>query len=95
VLTVTDGTHTARIGLIGNYAGHTFTTSLGAGGVGTRIVDPMAGGASAPSALPAPPHAFIAAMAAFAPQASGQIHPVSHLDQGHASMIAMPRFAQA
>ncbi|HZL00925.1 MAG TPA: hypothetical protein VFC47_13625, partial [Caulobacteraceae bacterium] len=33
VLTVTDGTHTARIGLIGNYAGHTFTTSLGAGGV--------------------------------------------------------------
>ncbi|HZL00452.1 MAG TPA: hypothetical protein VFC47_11195, partial [Caulobacteraceae bacterium] len=95
VLTVTDGTHTARIGLIGNYAGHTFTTSLGAGGVGTRIVDPPAAGFSTTSPLAPPPHAFIAAMAAFGPQASGQIHPVSHAGQGHVSMIAMPRFAQA
>ncbi|HZL00212.1 MAG TPA: hypothetical protein VFC47_09935 [Caulobacteraceae bacterium] len=94
VLTVTDGTHTARIGLIGNYVGHTFATSLGAGGVGTRIVDPAASpSASAP--LAPPPHALIAAMAAFAPRASGQISLPAHLDQGHASMIASPRFIHA
>ncbi|HZL00284.1 MAG TPA: hypothetical protein VFC47_10315, partial [Caulobacteraceae bacterium] len=39
VLTVTDGTHTAKINLIGDYLSSTFTTSLGAGGVGTRIID--------------------------------------------------------
>jgi len=73
VLTVTDGTHTARIGLIGNYVGHTFTTSLGAGGAGTRIVDPAASGSSAPSALAPPPHALIAAMAALGAQTGGSV----------------------
>jgi len=95
VLTVTDGTHTARIGLIGNYVGHTFATSLGAGGVGTRIVDPAASPSSGTSPLAPPPHALIAAMAAFAARASGQISLPAHLDQGHASMIASPRFIHA
>jgi len=75
VLTVTDGTHTANINLIGDYVGHTFTTSPGAGGVGTRIVDPSPAAllAPTPSALPAPPHGFIAAMAALGAQ-TGAAH---------------------
>jgi len=95
VLTVTDGSHTARINLVGDYLGSTFTTSLGAGGVGTRIVDPPASPSPASLPLVPAPHAFIAAMAALAPQAGGQVQPTSHLDQGHASMIAMPKFTQA
>ena len=45
-LTVTDGTHTAKITLEGDYVGHTFTTSSDGQG-GTTIVDPaipLAGG---------------------------------------------------
>jgi hypothetical protein len=42
-LTVTDGTHTAKITLIGDYVGHTFTTSSDGHG-GTTVVDPPASG---------------------------------------------------
>jgi hypothetical protein len=42
-LTVTDGTHTSKITLIGNYLGHTFTTSSDGHG-GTTVVDPPAPG---------------------------------------------------
>ncbi len=66
VLTVTDGTHTAHITLIGNYTGSTFVASSdGQGGV--SIVDPQSGGGAAPAALSpiasASGHQFIAAMA--------------------------------
>ena len=54
VLTVTDGTHTAKITLIGDYRSSTFTASSDGHG-GTTVVDPPAG---APS-----PHPIIAAMA--------------------------------
>ena len=42
VLTVSDGTHTAHITLVGDYLGSTFTVS-GDGSGGTTIVDPRAG----------------------------------------------------
>ena len=43
VLTVTDGTHTSKITLIGNYVGRTFTTSSDGQG-GTMVVDPATPG---------------------------------------------------
>jgi len=52
-LTVTDGVHTAKIKLIGNYVGTTFTASADGSG-GTTITD----------YTPAAVHAFVAAMAA-------------------------------
>jgi len=56
VLTITDGTHTAKITFAGNYTGTTFTAASDGHG-GTTVVDAAAGGAS---------HArFIAAMAGF------------------------------
>ena len=55
VLTVTDGTHTARIKLSGDYIGSTFNVSSDGHG-GALVVDPSTGAAAAP-------HAFIAAMA--------------------------------
>ncbi|MEP6968364.1 MAG: hypothetical protein ABI906_09815, partial [Pseudomonadota bacterium] len=75
VLTVTDGTHTAHITLIGDYTGSTFVAgSDGHGGV--SIIDSQAGVASV-----APPHVmataashqFIAAMAGLGAIAGGAL----------------------
>jgi hypothetical protein len=60
VLTVTDGTHTAKINLTGNYLASVWTLSSDAGG-GTVVTDP-----AAPSA-----HGLAAAMASFAPTEGG------------------------
>jgi len=57
VLTVTDGTHTAKIKLAGNYTASAFTVSSDGHG-GTTVVDPTTATSST--------HAFIAAMASFA-----------------------------
>jgi hypothetical protein len=47
VLTVTDGTHTAHITLVGDYAGRTFTAGSDGSG-GTKVIDPSpAAGAAA------------------------------------------------
>jgi hypothetical protein len=62
VLTVTDGTHTARITLVGNYTRSTWVASSD-GNNGVIVVDPTA----------PPPHAFVAAMAAFGTSA-GPVH---------------------
>ncbi|HZK98625.1 MAG TPA: hypothetical protein VFC47_01880, partial [Caulobacteraceae bacterium] len=101
VLTVTDGTHTANINLIGDYLGSTFTTSLGAGGVGTRIVDPPPPStpAAAPTAilpvLPVPAHGFIAAMAAMGAQ-TGAVHGWTHDPQASARpTLFLPRVQPA
>jgi len=94
VLTVTDGTHTANINLIGNYVGHTFTTSPGAGGVGTRIVDPPPPStpAAAPRAiLPVPAHGFIAAMAAMGSQTGGSVSWISDPQHLTRPILGMPR----
>jgi hypothetical protein len=55
-LTVTDGSHTANIALLGNYMASTFVTSSDGQG-GTNVVDPSATGISQTSFLVQPPHA--------------------------------------
>jgi hypothetical protein len=85
VLTVTDGTHTAKIALTGNYTGSTWTTASDGGG-GTTVVDPTPGVA----ARPAPGALLITAMAAFpgaaaSAAAGGTIHPRSRF------MLAVPQ----
>jgi hypothetical protein len=60
VLTVTDGTHTAKIKLRGDYLGSIFTLSSDGHG-GTLVRDPA----------PASTRALVAAIASFAPVAAG------------------------
>ncbi len=68
VLTVTDGTRTSTITLIGDYTGSTFVASDdGLGGV--SIVDTGKAMAQA-----SPPHRFVAAMAGLGGSAGGAIH---------------------
>ncbi|MGI8839472.1 MAG: hypothetical protein ACR2F8_01585 [Caulobacteraceae bacterium] len=74
VLTVADGTHTANITLIGNYAKATFTTSSDGHG-GTIVVDPKTGASAALSTSAAGAvQTFIAAASAMGAgeSASGQ-----------------------
>jgi hypothetical protein len=81
VLTVTDGTHTAHITLIGNYSGSTFTTSSDQNG-GTIVVDPPKRAAAAhASVLP-----FIAAMASFD---SGAGHWVPTANSGRSTPLLL------
>jgi hypothetical protein len=54
-LTVTDGTHTANIALLGDYMASTFVTSSDGHG-GTNVVDPSATGTSQTSLLVQPHH---------------------------------------
>ncbi|MGI9169083.1 MAG: beta strand repeat-containing protein [Caulobacteraceae bacterium] len=68
VLTVTDGTHTAHITLIGNYTGSTFVASSDGNG-GTLVVDPHAAKATV-----SPPHAFVAAMASVRTSPAAVVH---------------------
>jgi len=67
VLTVTDGTHTAEIKLIGSYPTSTFEVSSDGHG-GTIVVDPAATGSSSP-------HHFIAAMASMTGPGSAPVSP--------------------
>jgi hypothetical protein len=60
VLTVTDGTHTAKINLTGNYLASVWDLTADSSG-GTVVTDP-----TAPSA-----HGLAAAMAGFAPAPTG------------------------
>jgi hypothetical protein len=70
VLTVTDGTHTARIHLIGDYTASTFTPSSDGHG-GTRVVDPTAAAAGR-----TPPMApLVTAMAGFGGRAGFGLAP--------------------
>jgi hypothetical protein len=63
ILTVTDGSHTAKIILVGNYTLSAFTLSTDGHG-GTRVVDPATlPAAHAVARLPL--HTFVAAMAGF------------------------------
>jgi hypothetical protein len=79
-LTVTDGTHTARIILIGNYTASTFTVSSD-GHSGTKVVDPTA----APSAS-----ILASAMAGFAPKTASQSRAVE-ATHASVSLLATPR----
>ena len=64
-LTVSDGTHTARITLAGDYTGSTFTASSDSHG-GVIIVDPPATASA---------HDFVAAMAGLNASAAGSASP--------------------
>ena len=63
LLTVTDGAHTAKIKLLGNYTGSTFMVSSDGHG-GTTVIDPTPP-AQAPAINLPPSHPFISAMAGF------------------------------
>ena len=55
-LTVTDGTHTAKIALLGNYLASTFVTSSDGHG-GTAVVDPLLTSSNQQMLLTQPQHA--------------------------------------
>jgi hypothetical protein len=67
-LTVTDGTHLAKIALVGDYLSSTFTVSSDSHG-GTHVVDPQGAGPGHGSG----PLPLIAALAAFAPTAGAGV----------------------
>ncbi len=83
VLTVTDGTRTATITLIGDYTGSTFVASDdGLGGV--SIVD------TGKAAAQASPHRFVAAMAGLGGSAGGALHTGQPMTF-HEPMLLTPR----
>jgi hypothetical protein len=86
-LTVTDGTHTARINLKGNYTKSTFVTSSDGLG-GTIVVDPRT------RLGHAPPDLMIAAMARLGARSGGGIHGID-VPALHEPMFAAPRAATA
>jgi hypothetical protein len=79
-LSVTDGTHTAKITLEGNYTASTFKVSSDGHG-GTKVVDPTA-----------PPHAFIAAMAGFGAR-GGTATSMAEPWRNPAASLALPHAA--
>jgi len=79
VLTLTDGTHTAHIELIGDYSGSTFTTSSDGDG-GTTVVDPQK--TSSPAVLP-----FVAAMAGFG-ASGGRFVPTAESGRSAPALLA-------
>ncbi len=83
VLTVTDGTHTATITLIGDYTGSTFVASDdGHGGVNI--------GDTAMAAAQTSPHRLVAAMASLGASAGGAIHTGQPMTF-HEPMLLTPR----
>ena len=102
VLTVTDGVHTAKITLVGDYSTATFiAASDGHGGV--TIHDPTKPPAPAPNQLaPRPPwigpdagHRFIAAMAGFGGDGHGPVLVLSDAHYAHPAMLSAPKMAMA
>jgi hypothetical protein len=83
VLTVTDGTHTAKITLIGNYTASTFNVSSDGHG-GVKVVDPTTAQSGSSVTL-------ASAMAAFAPQSSGTVGPAAEPRRGDVLLLARPR----
>ncbi|MGI9170382.1 MAG: beta strand repeat-containing protein, partial [Caulobacteraceae bacterium] len=99
-LTVTDGTHTASLKLVGDYRTSTFVAaSDGAGGV--LIHDPSPPFAAttpvAAVAIAAPPTVdrFVAAMAGFAPVTGGTLHAGVDWHGGAKPMLLTPRMRAA
>jgi hypothetical protein len=86
VLTVTDGTHTATITLIGNYTTSTFTAASDGHG-GTIVTDPTAPAAKPPS-LP-----LVTAMAGFGAAQAGGSTRMSDFGKTDMIMFASPRTA--
>jgi hypothetical protein len=79
-LTVTDGTHTATIKLIGDYTASAFNVASDGHG-GTTVTDPPA---------PAQPHAFIAAMATLGAGAGGPTTATTAASPAESVRLARP-----
>jgi hypothetical protein len=88
-LTVTDGTHTAKIKLAGNYVGATFTPSSDGHG-GTKVIDPTKLVALPPNPT-APVHRFIEAAGWFGVAAGGPIQSASYAWRGPQAALSAPR----
>jgi hypothetical protein len=86
-LTVTNGTQTARIAMVGNYLSSTFTVGNDGGG-GTVVEDPPKD-AHAPTA--SSPHHFVAAMAGLGSGAGGAVHTTAEVWRASPSMLTAPR----
>jgi hypothetical protein len=96
VLTVTDGTHTAKINLTGNYTTSTFVVATDGHG-GTLIHDPAKAAASAPISPPwwhgpAPLVPFIGAMAGFGTPSGAETRLYGNSEMSQ-PMIALARHA--
>jgi hypothetical protein len=91
VLTVSDGTHTAHITLMGNYTKATFVASSDGRG-GTTVVDPPARIASGQTGSS---QAFIAAMASVGNAVAGMSAPAGEAWSVHGLMLGNPRVAAA
>ncbi len=87
VLTVTDGTHTASVNLVGDYLAATFTAaSDGHGGASVTASSP---GARPPAVHTVAAHALISAMAALHASAGEMTHGLGAA-LGHGPMLARP-----
>jgi hypothetical protein len=99
VLTVTDGSHTARITLVGSYVGSTFVASSDGQG-GTIVVDPRKAPAVAPSTPTPPvraaesPHLFISAMAGLAAPTAVGTH-AGHMEARPVMVLVGPGASMA
>jgi hypothetical protein len=89
VLKVTDGVHTARITLIGDYTTSSFVAASDGHG-GTVIHDPTPGAAPPPPAAATPRHQFIAAMAGWSAHPGSVAVATTHGLHGP-SMLLAPR----
>ncbi len=90
VLTVTDGTHTAKLNLVGNFTGSTFTASSDGHG-GVIVVDPTTGASVSP---PASAQAFVAAMAGMGGGAAVSSGPLAQSWREATPLLVTPRSHQ-
>ena len=87
VLTVSDGTHTAKLNLVGNFTGSTFTASSDGHG-GVIVVDPTTG---ASTLSPSTAQAFIGAMAAMGGGAAVSGSSLAHSSVETTPMLVSPK----
>jgi hypothetical protein len=90
VLTITDGTHTAKINLKGDYTTSTFVASSDGHG-GTIVIDPRAGAQLPTATLSGTAHQFIAAMAGLGAGPAGALHTAAQTWRPPVSMLGAPR----
>ncbi len=86
-LTVTDGTHTAKIKLVGDYTASTFVVANDGAGH-TLVHDPAKTLAAPPTRLP--PHHFAAAMAGHAARVAAMLETTQHPWRHSAPTLARP-----
>jgi hypothetical protein len=91
VLTVSDGSHTARLNLVGDYTGSTFTAaSDGSGGV--IVTDPTP---ETTRAVIASPQAFVTAMSTMSPRYAALTGPLGEGPRPSAMILSLPHADRA